>query len=115
MKNNVELDPKCIKGEIGFAVTNRGHLIPCCRLDTPKTMRDPKFQKLLEVSQISKVNSVEEILSTNEWISFLDGLKKNEGPDECFNTCNKHKLEKDIQIIKEINLKENKIIRIDSR
>ena len=109
---NNELDPKCIKGEMSFAVTNRGHVIPCCRLDTSETMRDTEFQKLLAVSEISKVNSIAEILSTDEWLSFLNNLKENKGPAECFTTCSKNKLKKDIQVKKTFDFLKNKIINI---
>jgi hypothetical protein len=78
-------------------------------------MKDPEFQKLLTVSEINKVDSLEEILSTNEWISFYNNLKNNEGPDECFYICAKHKLEGRKKIKKEFDLKENKIIKIESR
>ena len=34
-KQSNQLDPQCFNGKMSFAVTNRGHLIPCCRCDDP--------------------------------------------------------------------------------
>lgn len=86
-----ELDPLCIKAQIGFAVTNRGELIPCCRCDEPKTMNDPKFQKLLAVSKIEDYDSVDEILQTKQWKQFFKNLQNHKGPAACWRTCKKNK------------------------
>jgi hypothetical protein len=115
MSTNVILDPQCIKGTMAFAITNRGHLIPCCRCDDPPTMNDPEFQKLLAVSKISDYNSIEEILKTTEWIEFEKNLKEHKGPQTCYNTCRKNKKESEIQTLKMIDTKTNKIIFKDQR
>ena len=83
----MKLDPLCLKDEIGLAVSNRGHLIPCCRCDEPHTMNDTNFQKLLAVSKISDVDDLNEILLSEEWIEFYNNLKNNKGPKACFSTC----------------------------
>lgn len=86
-----ELDPLCIKAQIGFAVTNRGELIPCCRCDEPKTMNDLEFQKLLAVSKIEDYDSVDEILQTKQWKQFFKNLQNHKGPAACWRTCKKNK------------------------
>lgn len=88
-KNDLVLEPKCLSGDIAFAVSNRGHLIPCCRCDSPHTMDDPHFKKLLDVSVISRENTVDKILATREWLEFTEDLKKNIGPRACQLTCKK--------------------------
>ncbi len=95
----VELKPKCFEDQ-QMAVTNRGHLIPCCYCDTQHTMNDLEFQKLLKVSKISDYNSIEEILNTNEWKEFYKNLQQNIGPRACQTVCAKNK--KDPLNIKEI-------------
>lgn len=90
----MKLDPLCFKNEIPLAVTNRGHLIPCCRCDIPHTINDPEFQKLLSVSKISEVDHIDEILLSDEWIQFYNNLKNNKGPKACFDVCRADKTEK---------------------
>tara|TARA_Y100000389_G_C16988810_1_gene283883 strand:+ start:152 stop:487 length:336 start_codon:yes stop_codon:yes gene_type:complete len=111
----MKLDPQCTKGTIAFAVTNRGHLIPCCRCDDPPTMNDPKFQELLAVSKISDYNSVSEILETKEWVDFYNNLKNHIGPQACWHTCRKNKEEEAVQVIKMIDTKNNKVMYEDKR
>lgn len=84
-----KLDPKCLKGEMQAALTNRGELIPCCYCDTQRTLADPEFQKLLKVSKIKDYDTIEEIYLTKEWIEFVDNLKNNKGPWACWRTCEK--------------------------
>ena len=86
-----KLDPECFKGNISFAITNRGELIPCCYCDTPDTINDPKFTKLLAVSKISEVDSIQEILLTDEWQEFYNDLLNHKGPPACWSTCNDEK------------------------
>ena len=103
-KQSIQLDPQCFNGKMSFAVTNRGHLIPCCRCDDPRTMGDTKFQELLAVSKISDNNTIENILETDEWKLFYINLTQHQGPDACKNTCNKNKDKDKIQEIKLIDL-----------
>jgi|SRR6056297_779578 len=115
MRKDTELDPQCFKGTIAYAVTNRGHLIPCCRCDDPATMNDPEFQKLLAVSKISDYDNIDEILSTKEWIEFVENLKNHKGPHACFHTCRKNKEEKNTQVLKMIDTESNEILHKDHR
>ena len=47
--------PKCLKGEIQTAFTNRGHLIPCCYCDEDEDLATPQLKRLTDVSKISEV------------------------------------------------------------
>lgn len=91
MTQSNELDPLCLKGAIAFAVTNRGHLVPCCRCDDPRTMNDPEFQKLLAVSKISDYENIEQIIHTKEWSKFKSELEQHRGPEACWSVCRKNK------------------------
>ena len=39
------MKPMCFE-EFGFAITNKGELLPCCYCDSQKTLNDPDFKKL---------------------------------------------------------------------
>ena len=90
-EGDIELDPLCFKDAIALAVTNQGVLIPCCRMDDPKTMNEPLMQDFLKVSVINDTNSIEDILKSHEWKKFADDLSKNIGPNACRTTCAKKK------------------------
>tara|TARA_B100002019_G_C21254925_1_gene593283 strand:- start:1637 stop:2023 length:387 start_codon:yes stop_codon:yes gene_type:complete len=90
-EGDIELDPLCFKDAIALAVTNKGVLIPCCRMDDPHTMNDPRMQQFLKVSVINENNSIEDILKSKEWKEFADNLSKNIGPNACRTTCAKQK------------------------
>ena len=95
----IELDPKCFKDQ-QMAVTNRGHLIPCCYCDVKHTMDDTEFQKLLSVSKISDYDNIIDILATDEWKKFENNLRQNVGPRACETICQKNK--KNTLYIKEV-------------
>ena len=86
---NIKLDPKCmrkrnrssfktgpdsISSKMDPAVTNRGHLVPCCFIDQQEELDDPIMKKMLKVSKISEHNSVEDILYSDEWKEFAKNL-----------------------------------------
>ena len=49
--------------EIQTAYTNRGHLIPCCYCDEEWALTvTPQLKRLTDVSKVSEVNDIEEIL-----------------------------------------------------
>lgn len=115
MQKNIELRPLCFEGTIAFAVTNRGHLIPCCRCDDPETMNDPEFQKLLAVSKIQDYESIDNILIKPEWIEFVKNLQQHRGPAACINTCRKDKSADLIQVIKKFDIENTKMEYEESR
>ena len=111
---NYELDPDCFKGKAAFAVSNRGHLIPCCMCDDPKTMDDPEFQKLLDVSSISEFKSINDIIKQKEWIEFFENLRNNKGPYACYYICRKTRKEEETQVLKIMDPKTGDVVdRID--
>ena len=71
-----KFEPKCINGTMQAAVTNRGHLIPCCWLDDKNNLNHPIMKSLLKVSKISEVDDIEQIVFTKEWIEFDKNLKE---------------------------------------
>ena len=105
-----KLDPQCINGKMGLAVTNRGELIPCCRCDNPNTLNDPKFKKLIAVSKISDYDTIDDILNTPEWINFEKDLRNHIGPPACWYTCRSNKQLDDKQETKLIDTSTNTII-----
>ena len=80
--------PKCLVDEIQIALTNRGHLIPCCWCDEEWSLKTPEFQKLLKVSKISEVEDIKEILYSKEWTEFEEKLKTEKNiPKICIQHC----------------------------
>jgi len=85
--NKKYLMPKCFNGHLQAAITNRGHLIPCCYCDTKTNLSSPEMIKLLKVSKIEDYDSIEEILLTDEWLEFANNLASDKGPPACWNVC----------------------------
>ena len=80
--------PKCLVDKIQIALTNRGHLIPCCWCDEEWSLKTPEFQKLLKVSKISEVEDIKEILYSKEWTEFEEKLKTEKNiPKICTQHC----------------------------
>jgi hypothetical protein len=67
-----------------MAMTNRGHLIPCCYMDTIASMKTEHMQKLLKVSKVSEHNSIKDIVLSDEWLEFCENLKKDIAPTSMF-------------------------------
>ena len=65
-----KLDPACFKGYL-MAITNQGYVIPCCWCDTPRTLNDPEFKKLLRVSNINFYDDLEEMFNNEEWKNII--------------------------------------------
>ena len=84
------LKPKCF-GRMEAAVNAQGFLLPCCWCDTPKTLNDINFKKLVNNKfHLSKVKDIKEVLYSNEWKEFRENLKKNnlvKLPDMCKIKC----------------------------
>ena len=80
--------PKCISGKTQMAVDNRGRLLPCCYIDTPKWIEYEEIKKLLSVSTIKNNKSLKDIITSNEWKEFYNTLKKgDEIPAVCKHHC----------------------------
>ena len=89
-----KLIPKCFNGSISAAITNRGYLLPCCYCDKPTNLASPEIKKIEKVSKIDDVNSIEEILLSDEWQEFANNLENNKGPAFCWWVCGNNKNEK---------------------
>ena len=78
-----DFEPKCmLQGNDRrqqAAVTNRGHLIPCCWIDQTEELKHPTMQKMLAVSKIDEVESIDEILLSEPWQKFAKHCKKWSG------------------------------------
>ena len=73
--------PKCLKGEIQTAYTNRGHLIPCCYCDEEEDLATPQLQRLTNVSKVSEVEDIEQILLSEPWLKFEEDLRTENWPE----------------------------------
>jgi|TARA_B110000902_G_C14242237_1_gene562890 hypothetical protein len=80
IKEEIILEPRCMPSHgskerrMQAAVTNRGHLIPCCWIDQTSVLNHPTMEKMLKVSKISENNSIKDILLTEEWRDFAQNL-----------------------------------------
>jgi len=86
----IKFKPKCLRGEIQTAFTNRGYLIPCCYCDEEEYLEEPQLKKLIEVSKVSEVEDIEEILLSKPWIKFEKDLRTEnwpEIPSACIHHC----------------------------
>ena len=85
-EEKLKMNPRCIAGTMQAAVTNRGHLIPCCWLDDKNNLNHPIMLELLKVSKISEVDDIEQIVFTKEWMEFEKNLKERNF-DKILPTC----------------------------
>lgn len=94
------VDPKCIKGDNCIAYSATGYLLPCCWAD--QIDRRLEFKSLLQKKfRLDKVESIEEIINSDEWQSFYRGLLEdpNNAPSVCKNYCKSgynNKIEKNV-------------------
>ena len=72
---------KCLNGKMQVAMNNRGHLLPCCYCDQEYTLSTPLFQKMLKVSKVSEVESIDEIILSDEWRGFEKLMREGEKGD----------------------------------
>ena len=88
-----DLEPRCMlqgkERRQQAAVTNRGHLIPCCWVDQPKELEHPVMKEMLKVSKISEVESIDEILLSEPWQKFAKNLAER-NMKEIMPVCKKH-------------------------
>jgi|TARA_B100000925_G_scaffold234866_1_gene183501 hypothetical protein len=84
---NIKMKPMCFESQ-ALGVTNKGVLIPCCYCDQNKTLNDPDFKKLTDVSNIADYDKIEDIFKNKEWKEFYDLLKNDRAPcHACYITC----------------------------
>ena len=107
-----DFEPKCmLQGNDRrqqAAVTNRGHLIPCCWIDQTEELKHPTMQKMLAVSKIDEVKSIDEILLSEPWQKFAKDLAERNMKEimpVCIKHCKKWSGGKDQQKIEEYHIK----------
>ena len=107
-----DFEPKCmLQGNDRrqqAAVTNRGHLIPCCWIDQTEELKHPTMQKMLAVSKIDEVESIDEILLSEPWQKFAKDLAERNMKEimpVCIKHCKKWSGGKDPKKIEEYHIK----------
>jgi len=95
----MKFKPKCLSGEQQIAVDNRGRLLPCCYCDDRRALKTPQLKRLTDVSKISEVEDIEEILFSKPWIKFEEDLRTENWP-EIPHICIHHCQERDNTKIK---------------
>lgn len=85
----MKIYPKCLEEDAEFGNTSKGYILPCCWWDQPFIFDDdsPIKDLLKEKFKLSEVNSVQEIVESEEWQTFYDGLKNGKAPDLCYSIC----------------------------
>ena len=91
-----EFYPLCLNNKTDMAVTNRNQLLPCCYIDNPLFLKEPTIKKLAESSDISKHNSLEDIINGHKWRRLYKKLKEaseskntKDVPWPCVDSCSK--------------------------
>jgi len=77
----MKFKPKCLSGKQQTAVNNRGELLPCCYCDEQWALKTPQFKRLTDVSKISEVEDIEEILFSKPWMKFEEDLRTENWPE----------------------------------
>jgi len=89
----IKLMPRCMFKDKAksqqAAVSNRGHLIPCCWLDEAQTMNHPIMKELLKVSKVSEAEDIEQIVFSKEWQEFEKNLRER-NMDKILPSCKHH-------------------------
>lgn len=85
------IDPECLKytefGDYpnqGVGYTATGYLVPCCWFDTPDLLTS-NYSYMAK--PLTDDISVEEIINSDDWITFYNNLKKGIGLPPCERRC----------------------------
>jgi len=79
------IEPKCLQDK-SLGYSNEGFILPCCWADYDKYKLIP--QLVQDKFNLSNVNSIEEILNSEEWKNFFHNIKNNPLPI-CIKYCSK--------------------------
>jgi len=77
----MKFKPKCLSGKQQTAVNNRGELLPCCYCDEQWALKTPQLKRLTDVSKVSEVEDIEEILLSEPWMKFEEDLRTENWPE----------------------------------
>jgi len=82
----------------------KGFILPCCWCDIPNPKSDDEINKLFkEKLHIDNNDSIEEIVLSDEWISFLSTLIDN--PSKASKVCKKYcSVENKMNVIKKVTI-----------
>ena len=88
----MKINPRCEKGKQSkdYAYSAKGFLLPCCWCDTINPKSDKELYKLFNPNlHLSNVDSVDEILLSDEWLDFKKSITKDydKAPDVCKRYC----------------------------
>jgi len=88
----MKINPKCENGEHSkdYATSAKGFLLPCCWCDTVNPSSDKELMKLFRPHlHLDKVDSIEEILLSNEWLDFKKSITtdNDKAPKVCKRYC----------------------------
>lgn len=79
--------PKCLSGEQQVGHTARGYILPCCWWDRPDLFNSEIKDLVQEKFKLTNVDSVAEILESNEWKKFYANLADSKAPSLCHIYC----------------------------
>jgi hypothetical protein len=93
----VKLTPKCLSGK-GYGYSAQGYIVPCCWCDPREThqnrqvsneAKEIKDMFFKEHLKLTNVDSINEILKSEEWKGFYDALIDNNG-DNALEVCKRY-------------------------
>ena len=85
----MKINPKCKAGK-DYSYSAKGFLLPCCWCDTVNPETDKELHKLFNPElHLSNVDSIEEILLSDEWLNFDESITKDfdKAPKVCKRYC----------------------------
>jgi len=81
------ITPKCLDkwGFLGWSAT--GYLLPCCWMDHENMDLIPELVQ--EKFKVENIDSIDDIIQSEEWQSFFDTIKNNpeNAPNVCHHYC----------------------------
>tara|TARA_S200002703_G_scaffold87984_1_gene75937 strand:- start:37 stop:327 length:291 start_codon:yes stop_codon:yes gene_type:complete len=83
------IDPKCLKGTTSFGHDTRGFIMPCCWCAVMMTGDEGLKSLSQDHLKLSNVDSVEQIINSEEWNEFFRILKEQpeDAPQVCKHLC----------------------------
>lgn len=84
MKN---IFPKCLNDNHEMGHTSRGYILPCCWADRPDLFTGDMKDLVQKKFKLNNVQSISEIIESNEWQNFYNDLKNGLGRKICHIYC----------------------------
>ena len=89
--------PKCLSGEQQVGHTARGYILPCCWWDRPDLFNNEIKDLVQEKFKLTNVDSVAQIVESDEWKKFYADLAVGKAPSLCHTYCNGVNVKKIVQ------------------